>query len=802
MISKICHNTKFSFGTKTETLERLAPLLSFSQIPEFYHFTVDQWKANRDFVLQEIQYRFKNSKVIVRSSALVEDSASFALAGMYDSIPEIQVDDKDSLNKAINTVISSYEKLHHDNNNQHQVLVQLLIENVSMSGVLFTQDLNTGAPYYVINYDDESGRTDTVTSGKENGNRTLLVHRESVDSLCSERFKAVLKSIKELEKLVGSDSLDVEFALDKNNKVYLFQVRQITTKPNWNRGITIQVNDAIKRIREFIKDALVPRQGLSGKTTVFGRMPDWNPAEMIGTAPRPLALSLYQRLITDLVWREARRRMGYFEPRGNRLMVSLSGQPYIDVRLSFNSFLPADLDTSIKDKLVNAWLKRLSEHKELHDKIEFDVAITALAFDFDASIQEQVPGTLTEDEITVLQKCLLKLTNNLLTGKTASIKEQLDRIELLQQRRRDMINMCRYPDLTIVAGLLEDCISLGTVPFSILARHAFIAKSFLRSLVRCNVADESEIVSFQKSIRTVASQVVDNLDKLMLGEIGSEEFMDKYGHLRPGTYDILSKRYDQREDLINGEVLKPVRKEETRDFSFSSRQLKKITKLLKQFGFTLGAHELISYISEAVIGREYAKFIFTRNISEALEIIAAWGEDIGLSREELSYLRIDDILDTTNISCGRTLEQHLRNISLDEKRKHEITLALRLPYLIEAPEDIAVVPLLFHKPNFITQKTVRGGYVFLDRKSEDIPEIAGRIVLIEGADPGFDWIFSRSILGLITKFGGANSHMAIRCAEFGLPAAIGCGEQMFDRILHSRFLELNCSECRIESIEA
>ena len=65
----------------------------------------------------------------------------------------------------------------------------------------------------------------------------------------------------------------------------------------------------------------------------------------------------------------------------------------------------------------------------------------------------------------------------------------------------------------------------------------------------------------------------------------------------------------------------------------------------------------------------------------------------------------------------------------------------------------------------------------------------------------FDWIFSSSLKGLVTKYGGANSHMAIRCAEFGIPAAIGCGEQIFDRILRGRAVEINCSEGRIVPIE-
>ena len=55
----------------------------------------------------------------------------------------------------------------------------------------------------------------------------------------------------------------------------------------------------------------------------------------------------------------------------------------------------------------------------------------------------------------------------------------------------------------------------------------------------------------------------------------------------------------------------------------------------------------------------------------------------------------------------------------------------------------------------------------------------GKIIIINSADPGYDWIFNYKIKGLITKFGGVNSHMTIRCAELNLPAAIGVGEKIF-----------------------
>ena len=69
-----------------------------------------------------------------------------------------------------------------------------------------------------------------------------------------------------------------------------------------------------------------------------------------------------------------------------------------------------------------------------------------------------------------------------------------------------------------------------------------------------------------------------------------------------------------------------------------------------------------------------------------------------------------------------------------------------------------------------------------------------KIVCIEYADPGYDFIFNYKINGLITAFGGPNSHMSIRCNEFSIPAVIGLGEKKFQQIIKHNRLYLNCNK--------
>ena len=766
----------FSFGTKAETLERIAARLGTARLCDQLAVTMDRWRRERGPVVTEILAHFGADLLAVRSSAASEDGWDNSQAGAY--LSRINVNPAtDSLETVIDEVFGSYKTP----SGGDQILVQPMVGDVVISGVVLTRDLDTGGPYFVINYDDVSGRTDTVTGGAES--KTIFVHRSRIDAMRSPRFRHLIDSVIEIEDITGSGELDIEFCIDGSDEIYILQVRPLAARQRWHEIPAAVLDTAIDGIRSDIARCMTPKEGLAGNTTVFGEMTDWNPAEMIGTAPRPLALSLYRHLITEHIWAEARAAMGYRMVDGP-LLVTFCGRPYIDVRLSFNSFLPAELDEGLAGRLVDSQLTMLAENKDLHDKIEFEIAITCQDLDFEQARARLRDAGLPGTDRTAFEEAITAVTRRALKGGRDEITLLLGRTDRLLG---DWSNLQDLAPPQRVGRLLEDCKTDGTLPFSMLARHGFIAVQFLRSLVRRGVFAQSDAEVLMRSIHTVTTDIVGDMCAVGAGEIEASDFLSRYGHLRPGTYDITSWRYDENPDLFLADATREA-PPETEPFSPTDGQSREIAALLAEAGLDMTPEELLDYIALAIKAREQAKLAFTRNISDALSALAEWGEDAGFDRQELSFLPIGLVLSGAGAEA-------LRDHIVRERDAYQINRAIRLPHLICEPADIDVVRLPLGHPTFITGAAVTAPVRRLN--SVDSTDIDDRIVLIESADPGFDWIFSHKLAGLITKYGGANSHMAIRSAEFGLPAAIGCGELLFETLAKAAVVELDCGSRKI-----
>jgi glutamine kinase len=772
---------RVAFKTKAESLEALAPLLRNGRVLPQVRFSVGDWRSDPARVLATIAAEpWGSDRVIVRSSARDEDGAERnSQAGRYDSV--LGVAGSAAVAEAIERVIASFAD---EENADHQIFVQPMLERVAMAGVVFSRNPTGGGPYFIINYDDRSGLTERVTSGVGDNLATFFCLKSRPDA-CPPSLGPVIALVSELETLLACDAIDVEFAVGGDGQLYLLQVRPLAVGDP-GRAADTRVDTALAEVARKVELLSRPHPYLHGSRAIFGVMPDWNPAEIIGVRPWPLSLSLYRELITDAIWAYQRDNYGYQNLRSFPLLVSFHGLPYIDVRVSFNSFIPHDLPDELAGRLVNYYIDRLLSEPHLHDKVEFEIIFSCYTLDLPKRMGRLAEHGFSPQDLAELAGALRRLTNRIIHGETALWRRDRAKIDLLAKRLPVICN-AEIDKISRIYWLIEDCKRYGTLPFAGLARAGFIAVQLLQSFVEVGVLNSEEAATFMASVDTVGSRIGRDF-----AHLPKAEFLARYGHLRPGTYDILSPRYDEAPDLyFDWSSVRPVASAPPR-FALSIEQLRRIERLLKEHELSIDVLSLIEFIKAGIEGREYSKFVFTRSLSDALSLIRQLGEDHGLSAEDCAFLNYDAI--RTLYSESGSVRQALLESVAHGKERHALTRNLVLPPIIDSPGEVFAFHLPPSQPNFITQKSVTARVASVT----DPPEtFAGRILFVPSADPGFDWIFTRDISGFVTQFGGANSHMAIRAGELGIPAVIGAGEALFQRWRTARKLCLDCTNQKV-----
>lgn len=232
---------------------------------------------------------------------------------------------------------------------------------------------------------------------------------------------------------------------------------------------------------------------------------------------------------------------------------------------------------------------------------------------------------------------------------------------------------------------------------------------------------------------------------------------------------------------------KAKREIQEKKFSLSIAQMHRLKDMLEESGLNHDILDLMDFIKTVIEGREYGKFVFTRSLSKVLQMIGAMGERYGFSREDCAYLDIQ-VVRGLYVST-KDVKEALEKSIFEGREAYKLTKTLALPPVLVNENEVWCFYYPDTEPNYITMKKARGAVARLDQtESADISE---KIVLIASADPGYDWIFSHGICGFITMYGGANSHMAIRAGELGIPAVIGVGEKKYEKYQKARALEID-----------
>lgn len=788
---------RFVFGTKSQTLDRLKPLLKTGKILTQLNFTVDEWQENRRQLTNQIKTFFNNKYVVVRSSALNEDSMVSSMAGHFISKLNVVKDQESDLQKAIDDVVSAYGKAV---NPRDQILVQPQIPNVTMSGVLFTCDIRTGAPYYTINY-SLSGDTDLITSGGKGDYHLVHIYKGFNSKIENKLIEKLCTCAEDLERLTGNYNLDIEFAFDSSNKLFIFQARPITSYEvieNYNK---YSISDTVKNIKKRLNLILNRKPNLCGNKTILGDMPDWNPAELLGSNPKPLAISLFDYLITYSVWRDARHDLGYFNPHSERLLHILGGHPYIDVRNSLNSLTPIGLSNELREKLVNESIEYLARNPASHDKYEFEVATTCLTPYINYRKERWLDFGFKESEIEDIVESYRQLTKNIISGDY--IDSLLNNLNILDSRRKKIISRKTNTDNYYkISVLIEDCKKFGTRSFSSLARLAFIGSTFFKSFLSSGIISQSEYDAFTTSIVTIATELSEKIELVRNGKLGIDVFLNEYGHLRPGTWEIESFSYSEKPEIyfenLKSNSSKVPKYKNANNFIFSKKSKKEMQAALGKLKIEIEIDELIEFTVKSIQAREYSKFLFSRSVSDILSLICKIGKELRIERSNLSFLEFKSIVDFGFYSRETKNVSSLQKEIDFQKREYNKNQQLVMPQLILSKDNIDFVEYFESRPNYITSKKVNGKLVEIYSSSSSV-SIDNKIVMIESADPGFDWIFTHKIVGVITKYGGAASHMAIRCSEFDLPAAIGVGHD-YDLIKEFDSITIDCSNKKWSNI--
>jgi len=761
--------------TKAEALDYIKKNVSNCIIDDFIFFTVKDWYENKNFFTNQIIKKFVNDTIIIRSSSIYEDASDKSCAGKYLSIADVNSSDTESILHNIERVIDVYEK--DDFLLQNQVIVQKQATSIKLSGVLFNYDYRDNSPYYLIEYDDSTKRTDTVTGFGER--KRVLIAQDNDNFVKQNNHWGILIAIvTQIENLFDKSLLFIEFAIDKNNEVHIFQVRVI--KNNFPNYKSLNVLETIKN--GFKKYLQYKNIGFN----IFSNMSDWNPIEMLGSNPKPLSVSLYLNLISNRVWKTSREALGYFTPSQDHLINVFCGKPYVNVACSLLSLTPNNLSSIIRKKILESELQLLREKKYLHDKIEFEIALSSIYLNLEQFHLRLKEYHLSDSEIAEYTESIQTVTFNMIKNQHDDIEKGNHSLEALQKviDNYKSITQEQWNDLNIIPiinELIENVKDNGIFYFSILARQAFVGDHLTKQLLKNGYVTDDTYQRFYSSITTIPDKINLAIQDIHKGILSKDSFLSQYGHLRINTYDIESPQYSEiYNDLLeNVSICTVFCDKENVDIQLSNKKV--------LFDFTIA--DIFDFTRKAIEYRETFKYEFTKTVSFILELLKQISIEAGISIAEFAYLELEDFLNLDNRE--KEFRNNLLPIIKHRKEIYDKSVFVKLPDVISDDIDFYCFEEITAKPNFVTTLQVTSDVLYIsDIQSINPDDLKGKIILKETMEPGCDWIFLYSIAGIITKFGGVASHIAIRCRELNIPAVIGCGNY-FDVLKNSKIIKID-----------
>ena len=340
---------------------------------------------------------------------------------------------------------------------------------------------------------------------------------------------------------VGKEII-TQYDLENEIKTILFLGRQNLTQENIDKVTKLAMNSIVRKLikNECSKGWLVEEQ--SKKTKLVRRNDDGKQAVTLPIPYEPLEQTTILNAVVGI-----RKLM----LKDKTLNLKQAAEIYLDNN---------DMSIKPKTKVVGTWetirrdFEKAREGLAKSTRNETARRLTRLLGVIDGKkivsklshYDKKLKKNIYAD--TVLET-FQKPTNGdqLIRKYDQNLIDYKNKLETLEIKRKK-INKFNYHDLTVIKSLLISCRNNGTKTFSCMARYGFIAESFLRSIKEEMIWSEERVEQFRSSIETVLTSFLKELNSSSKDNNLKKNFIEKYGHLRPGTYDILAPRYDNQLD--------------------------------------------------------------------------------------------------------------------------------------------------------------------------------------------------------------------------------------------------------------
>ncbi|ALB44964.1 PEP/pyruvate-binding domain-containing protein [Clostridium beijerinckii] len=705
----------------------------------------DAWNKIKHY-LKEIRKDNESVLFAVRSSALSEDSAQASFAGEFETVLNVNTDEK--IQSAIYEVFSSRESERvkayssvqgMDQSHQIAVVIQIMIQS-EISGVLFTADPITGS-HESMTGNFVFGLGEQLVSGEANAYPFNIMRPKrkyegppEFKKYASELYKYASK----LETEYGAHQ-DIEWAVS-NGKLYILQARPITTLITGNPD-TYEWNDTLDG--DFL-------------------WTNTNVGEAMSDVFTPLSWSIIRALDEEQM-----TIPGYYLFSGN-----ICGRAYTNISYAL-SLYPAF------GKDIKSLIKTMSE------------------------VFGQMP-----EEIEIPIYPFSKL--GLIKGMAPKLKHRLKNIikasKEIPEHLNESPNLCRRMTETIKeVKTKEELIDLWKteiLPFNFKAlwialaggRKMVIANKLKDELIKvAGIEDTNTLMSnFRGDSSLESLGPIIGISKIITGEMNREEYRIKYGHRGPHEFELsiphpgedetwLEKQIDEFKNS-NTDVEKLLNKQHDQ-YEEALRRLKEnFPKEANNF------EKKIVKVAEAARLRESVRSEWTRafRVNRAFALKA--GELTGIGND-IFFLYINEVLD---LLSGNDLA--LNHIAVRKKNYKKYKSLPPLPSIIRGRFD----PFKWVKnsnrrvdyydesmPITAQDSETLKGFAGASGKIEGVVRILtnpeegenlkkGEILVASTTNVGWTPLFPKAS-AIITDIGAPLSHAAIVARELGIPAVVGCG---------------------------